>query len=60
MMMDFSRVPYQPVLHGTYIDELIFGIGFVLSIALFIYLALADKKRENKSDEDQNVDDQSD
>lgn len=58
-MSDFSHLLYRPLLHGTYLDEWLFAIGFVLSIALFVFLALTDRKREGakkENDDTQQVD----
>ena len=49
---------FSPALHGTLgvWDEIIFAGGFVISVIIFIALALSDKKRNSK-DETQNEDD---
>jgi hypothetical protein len=49
---------FSPALHGTLgvWDEIIFAAGFVISVIIFIALALSDKKR-NPKEETQNEDD---
>lgn len=40
----------SPLLHGTagVWDEIIFALGFVVSVIIFIALALGDRKRDKK------------
>ncbi len=43
---------YHPLLHGSNIDEILFAVAAILSLLLFIAMALFDKKREiDKEDE---------
>jgi len=46
--------PLAPALHGAagIWDEIIFGIGFVLSIIIFVALALSDRRRDAKEETD--------
>lgn len=54
------NAPLSPPLHGAagIWDELIFGIGFVLSIVIFVALALSDRRRDARKEEAGPQDDQ--
>jgi hypothetical protein len=43
---------FSPALHGPtgFWDEIIFVVGFIVSVLIFIGLALGDRKREPKED----------
>lgn len=44
---------YSPALHGTLgvWDEIIFAAGFVISVIIFIALALSDRKKDGAKEE---------
>lgn len=44
---------YSPLPHGAYADEIVFAIAALLSLGLFVYLAIADKKRGVDANDDE-------
>lgn len=46
------NAPLSPQLHGAagIWDEVIFGIGFVLSVIIFVALAFSDRRRDAKEE----------
>ena len=45
---------YRPLLHGTYVDDIFFGVIFVVMLGVFLYFYFSDKgeteEEEEKSD----------
>jgi hypothetical protein len=46
---------YKPFLHGTYIEDIFFGVIFVVMLAVFLYFYFSDKGEPEK-EEDQESD----
>lgn len=42
---------YKPLLHGTYIDDVFFGLVFVVMVAVFLYFYFSDKGETDAEDE---------
>lgn len=39
---------FSPVLHGSYVDDALFAAAIIITLLLFIAMALNDRKREDK------------
>lgn len=40
--MNAVGVLYSPLSHGTYVDDILFGLAFVVGVAVFLYVFLSD------------------
>lgn len=38
---------FSPVLHGSYLDEWLFGAAVIISLVLFIVMAFVDRKKND-------------
>lgn len=50
----FYNLFSKPLLHGTYIDDVFFGVIFVIMLGVFLYFYFADK---GESDGEEGKDD---
>ena len=44
---------YKPLLHGTYVDDIFFGVVFVVMLAVFLYFYFSDKGEPEMEDEEE-------
>ena len=44
---------YKPLLHGTYIEDIFFGVIFVVMLAVFLYFYFSDKGEPDMEDEEE-------
>jgi hypothetical protein len=45
---------YKPLAHGTYIDDILFGVIFIVMLAVFLYFYNSDKM-DPELEEDQDM-----